>query len=138
MKTLTKNFPMNFGITLPLWTSKTHALSNFAPEPTWAKPENKPSLVDKDSLPSPVLFVIHTNMIHGYMYYSHVGNDIYTHYTSKDITKHYGKLSKLLISSEKSRCYTLMNVGTFNDNPQENTVPNWLLPRTCGTQRCHL
>ena len=30
-----------------------------------------------------------------------------------------------------------MNVGTFNDNPQENTVPNWLLPCTCGTQRCH-
>ena len=30
-----------------------------------------------------------------------------------------------------------MNIGTFNDNPQENTVPNWLLPCTCGTQRCH-
>ena len=41
---------------------------------------------------------------------------------------------KLLISSEKSRCYTLMNVGTFNDNPREKTVPNWLLPCTCGTK----
>jgi hypothetical protein len=30
-----------------------------------------------------------------------------------------------------------MNVGTFNNTPQENTVPNWLLPCTCGTQRCH-
>src|SRR6202161_365183 len=47
------------------------------------------------------------------------------------------EIRKLLISFEKSRCYTLMNAGTFNDNPQENTVPNWLLPYTCGTQRCH-
>jgi hypothetical protein len=30
-----------------------------------------------------------------------------------------------------------MNAGTFNNNPQENTVPNWLLPCTCNTQRCH-
>ena len=30
-----------------------------------------------------------------------------------------------------------MNAGTFNNNPQENTVPNWLLPCTCRTQRCH-
>jgi hypothetical protein len=47
------------------------------------------------------------------------------------------KIRKLLVSSEKSRCYILMNVGTFNNTPQENTVPNWLLPCTCGTQRCH-
>ena len=47
------------------------------------------------------------------------------------------EIRKLLISSEKSRCYTLMNSGTYNDNPQENTVPNWLLPCTCGTQRCY-
>ena len=48
-----------------------------------------------------------------------------------------GEIRKLLISSEKSRCFTLMNAGTFNNNPQENTVPNWLLPCTCNTQRCH-
>jgi hypothetical protein len=30
-----------------------------------------------------------------------------------------------------------MNASNFNNNPQENTVPNWLLPCTCGTQRCH-
>ena len=48
------------------------------------------------------------------------------------------EIRKLLISSENPRCYTLMNAGTFNDNPQENTVPNWLLPCTCGSQRCHL
>jgi hypothetical protein len=83
---------MNFGITLLLRTNKNHALSNFAPELTWAKPENKPSLVDKDSPPSLILSVIHTHPIHGYMYYTHVGNNIYTHYTSKDTTKRYGKL----------------------------------------------
>ena len=88
MPTLTKNFPMDFGITLLLQTNKNHALSNFAPELTWAKPEDKPSLEP----PSHVLYVIHTNPIHGYMYYSHVGNNIYTHYTSKDTTKQYGKL----------------------------------------------
>jgi len=46
------------------------------------------------------------------------------------------EIRKLLISSEKSRCYILMNAGTFNNNHQENTVPNWLLPCICGTQRC--
>ena len=46
------------------------------------------------------------------------------------------EIRKLLISSEKSRCYTLMNAGTFNNKPQENTVPEWLLPCICGTQRC--
>jgi hypothetical protein len=47
------------------------------------------------------------------------------------------EIRKLLISSEKSRCFILMNAGTFNNTPQENTVPNWLLPCTCSTQRCH-
>ena len=30
-----------------------------------------------------------------------------------------------------------MNAGTFNSNPQENTVSPWLLPCTCERQRCH-
>jgi hypothetical protein len=47
------------------------------------------------------------------------------------------ELIKLILSSHKSRCYTLMNAGTFNNNPQENTVPVWLLPCTCEQQRCH-
>ena len=47
------------------------------------------------------------------------------------------EIRKLLISSENPRCYTLMNADTFDDDPQENTVPNWLLPCTCGYQRCH-
>ena len=29
-----------------------------------------------------------------------------------------------------------MNAGTYNELPQENTVPTWLLPCTCNTQRC--
>ena len=42
-----------------------------------------------------------------------------------------------MISSKHSRCYILMNAGTFNDKPPENTVPHWLLPCICGLQRCH-
>ena len=30
-----------------------------------------------------------------------------------------------------------MNAGIYNDSPQENTVPTWLLPCTCNTPRCH-
>ena len=30
-----------------------------------------------------------------------------------------------------------MNAGTFNNTPPENIVPQWLLPCTCGQQRCH-
>jgi hypothetical protein len=29
-----------------------------------------------------------------------------------------------------------MNAGYFNENPPDNTVPHWLLPYTCSTQRC--
>ena len=46
-------------------------------------------------------------------------------------------LRKLIVSSKHSRCYILMNAGTFNDNPPENTIPPWLLPCTCGLQRYH-
>src|ERR1700738_2827993 len=47
------------------------------------------------------------------------------------------ELRKLIVSSKKSRCYILMNVGTFNNDPPENTVPSWILPCVCGQQRCH-
>ena len=30
-----------------------------------------------------------------------------------------------------------MNARTYNNNPQENIIPPWLLPCTCGQQRCH-
>ena len=46
-------------------------------------------------------------------------------------------LRKLIVSSKHSRCYILMNAGTFNNNPPENTIPPWLFPYTCSLQRCH-
>ena len=46
-------------------------------------------------------------------------------------------LRKLIVSSKHSRCYILMNAGTFNDNPQENAVPQCLLLCTYGLQKCH-
>ena len=62
------------------------------------------------------------------------------HHIHAPRTKRHNKavweLRKLILSSNKSRCYTLMNAGTFNNNPQENTVPSWLLPCTCNQQRC--
>jgi len=47
------------------------------------------------------------------------------------------ELSKLILSTNNSRNYTLMNAGSFNNNLQENTVPPWLLPCSCERQRCH-
>ena len=46
-------------------------------------------------------------------------------------------LRKLIVSSKHSRCYILMNAGTFNDNPPEYMVSLWKLPCTCSLQRCH-
>ena len=47
------------------------------------------------------------------------------------------EIRKLLISNKVKRHYILMNAGTYNELPQENIVPTWLLPCTCGTLRCH-
>ena len=47
------------------------------------------------------------------------------------------EICKLLISNKISRHYTLMKADTYNGLPRENTVPTWLLPHTCGAQRCH-
>ena len=49
------------------------------------------SLEGKDTPPLLVLYATHTNQTHGYMYYSHVDNNTYTHFTLKDTTKLYGK-----------------------------------------------
>jgi hypothetical protein len=48
------------------------------------------------------------------------------------------EIQKFLISNTKSRCYTLMNAGKTDEQPQENTIPHWLLPCNCNnqTQRC--
>jgi hypothetical protein len=87
----------------------------------WVMLENNCSSVGKHIPLLHAPFAIYTNWIHGYMYYLHVNNNIYIHFMSKDTIKQYGEIRKLLISSEKSRCYILMNVGTFNNTPQENT-----------------
>jgi hypothetical protein len=47
------------------------------------------------------------------------------------------EIRKLLVSNKITRHYILMNAGTYNDHPPENTVPTWLLPCTCDTHRCH-
>jgi hypothetical protein len=47
------------------------------------------------------------------------------------------EIRKLLVSSRTSRSYILMNAGTFNDAPLDNTVPPWLLSCSCGPLRCH-
>ena len=47
------------------------------------------------------------------------------------------ELPKLLLSHPNTKCYTLMNAGTHNTLPHDNTVPAWLLPCTCTTPRCH-
>jgi hypothetical protein len=44
------------------------------------------------------------------------------------------EIRKLLISNAKSRCFILTNVGKIDGQPQENTVPNWLLPCSCINQ----
>ena len=46
-------------------------------------------------------------------------------------------LRKLIVSSKHTRCYICMNAGTFNENTPKSMVPPWLLPCTCGLQRCH-
>ena len=43
------------------------------------------------------------------------------------------EVHKLIMSNKISRHYTLMNAETYNERPQENTLPTWLLPCTCGT-----
>ena len=53
--------------------------------------------------------------------------------TTKRHNKVVWELCKLIIS----RHYTLLNECTHNGLPQENTIPTWLLPCTCGAQRCH-
>ena len=40
------------------------------------------------------------------------------------------ELRKLIVASNKSSCYVLMNAGTYNNNPPENTIPPWLPPCT--------
>ena len=45
-------------------------------------------------------------------------------------------LCELILSNHKTHNYILMNAGTFNNNPPENTIPHWLLPCICSRPRC--
>ena len=47
------------------------------------------------------------------------------------------KIKKLLLSYPSIRYFILMNAGTFNNNPPENTIPPWLLACSCNIDRCH-
>ena len=47
------------------------------------------------------------------------------------------ELRKLILSTQKSRCYTLNECGDIYRNPQDNTTPTWILLCTCRQQRCH-
>ena len=53
-----------------------------------------------------------------------------------DIIRQFWEIRKLLMSNTSTRYYTLMNASVYNESPQENTVPAWLLPCTCDTSRC--
>jgi hypothetical protein len=46
------------------------------------------------------------------------------------------EICKLIIQHKTSRCYTLMNAGTYNSEAPQNTVPPWLLKCTCINIRC--
>ena len=37
------------------------------------------------------------------------------------------EIHKLLVSNKVTRHYILMNAGIYNELPQENTIPTWLL-----------
>ena len=132
MKTLTKNSLKNFGITLLLRTNKNHALSNFAQEP------RKQLFFGRQRFPTITCPICNSYEPDTWLHVLLTCKQQHIHALHvKRHNKAVWEIKKLLIPSEKSRCYTLMNAGTFNDNPQENTVPNWLLPCICGTQRCH-
>ena len=44
------------------------------------------------------------------------------------VKRHNKVVWKLIIPTQKSRCYIFMNACTFNNNVQENALPTWLLP----------
>jgi hypothetical protein len=82
---------MNFGKIHKSQINKNHASSNSEQELIWAMLENNCSLIGKHIPLLHAPFAIHTNQIHGYMYYLRANNNIYIHSALKDITKQYGK-----------------------------------------------
>jgi hypothetical protein len=47
------------------------------------------------------------------------------------------ELQKLITQYKQSCSFILMNAGTFNEAPPDNTLPPWLLECTCQTSRYH-
>ena len=46
-------------------------------------------------------------------------------------------LTQTLQANKNTRFFTLTNAGNFNNQPQEQTVPGWLLQCTCHPNTCH-
>ena len=59
------------------------------------------------------------------------------HANNKTNDKVVWELHTLLLSNKVSRHYILMTTSTYNNLRQDNTIPTWLLPCTCGAQRYH-
>jgi hypothetical protein len=47
------------------------------------------------------------------------------------------EIRKLITQHKHSRCFLLMNAGTFNEALPDNTVPSWLVQCTCQHFQCH-
>ena len=94
------------------------------------------SLVEKFTYQKRAPFATHHIQIHGDMYYSNANKHIHA-LIRKQHNKVVWEVRKLIMSNKLSRHYTLMNAGRFDEWPQENTVPTWLLPCTCNNQRCY-
>ena len=104
---------------------------------TWTYTGNKCSSVAKDIPLLRAPYVIRTNQIHGYMYDLHVNNNIYIPFELKDITKQLGKLGNSQCHPKNPDAILSWMLAPSITILTKNRVPNWLLPCTCGTQRCH-
>ena len=71
------------------------------------------------------------------MYSSNANNNLSMYCLTNRHNKAVWQIRKLLVSNKVTRHYIFMNACTYHELPQENTIPIWLLPCTCSTQRCH-
>jgi hypothetical protein len=74
-------------------------------------------------------------LIHGPIYCSHVQNQHLKNLRVKRHNEATHTIRHMLLSQKSTRCLTLMNVGKFQNQPPDNTVPIWLLPCHCNN-RC--
>ena len=79
----------------------------------------KTTILWNSTIPLKNMSYLHTRktQTHGFMSSSYVNNTTYTPLRTKRHNKAVWEIRKLILSSNKSRCYTLMNAGTFNNNP---------------------